>query len=282
MTISGLLFGMTMPAILSNDWQDPASFSRLFTLGLGALTLACASILSRFKAPATQDAQALQLQEPQADPASAALPKPKAQAKATPDGGGGGSILANKFFRLLLLNVFLCQVGNALLASTQPLYARHVIGLAPVGPLLNGLVPLLDAKWQFSLCYLLFYSMGALSSRFWSSINAAWGPLRTLRTALSAYALGCFMIPVLPGGGLAAVLAHAAPGVAPPLQTALGKLALFALVYMWNGFCLGGMVALPVPSPLPPPAAVSSPASPPPPLHRKLRRYAPRRAMKSG
>jgi len=41
-------------------------------------------------------------------------------------GKGGGGVLENKSFRLLLLNVFLCQVGNALLASTQPLFVRHV------------------------------------------------------------------------------------------------------------------------------------------------------------
>ena len=151
MTISGLLFGMTMPAILSNDWADPASFSRLFTIGLGSLTLASAALLSRFKAPT--DIQ----------PSSTSKPFVANPIRPTA-GDGQASILANKFFRLLLLNVFLCQVGNALLASTQPLYARHVIELSPVGPWLNGLVPRLDAKWQFSICYLLFYSMGALSS----------------------------------------------------------------------------------------------------------------------
>jgi hypothetical protein len=86
-----------------------------------------------------------------------------------------------------------------------------------------------------------------------SARNAARGPLRTLRTALSAYALGCFLIPVLPGGGLAALVVHVPGGgavaaaAAAALQSALGKFVLFALVYSWNGFCLGGMVALPVP-----------------------------------
>ena len=156
MTIGGLLMGMTLPAILSDDWRHPGAFSARFALGLGALVLAAATLLSRFKAPEGQE------------PLAAAAPRPPAPvAPAQMGTDGEGSILANRFFRLLLLNVFLCQVGNALLASTQPLYARHVIGLVPVGPLLHGLVPVLDAKWQFSLCYLLFYSMGAASSRFW-------------------------------------------------------------------------------------------------------------------
>ena len=43
--------------------------------------------------------------------------------------GGGGGVFDNPAFRLLLLNVYLCQIGNALLASTQPIFARYVIDL---------------------------------------------------------------------------------------------------------------------------------------------------------
>jgi hypothetical protein len=38
---------------------------------------------------------------------------------------------------------------------------------------------------------------------------------------------------------------QAVQGAAEALRTPTAKFALFALVYMWNGFCLGGMVALP-------------------------------------
>jgi len=242
MTISGLLLGMTLPALLSDDWRDPAAFSRLFVMGIGALTLLSSTLLSRFEQRHSPPC-------PPTSPAPAAHPPPPAPPAQRARGAvGAASMLDNKMFRLLLLNVFLCQVGNALVASTIPLFARHVVDMSvPVGPLFFGVVPQLDAKWQFSVMYLIFYSMGALSGPIWARQNASNGPLLTLRAALFRYGIGCFMLPLLPGGVLAGVLAFLVPAAAPladSMRSPLSKFLLFAAVYAWNGFCLGGMVPL--------------------------------------
>ena len=182
-------------------------------------------------------------------------------------------------------------MGNALMASTQPLFARHVIGLTTpvycspncyacpcvcarpsmnacacacsydrsmhacvysrmhkqVGPALGGLIPALDAKWQFSAAYLVFYAMGALSGPLWAERTGQVGPVRTLRLAFVAYGLGCLMLPLLPGGLVAAALPRMGglEVVAGALSEPVSKFGLFLLVFAWNGFCLGGMVALP-------------------------------------
>ena len=132
MTISGLLLGMTLPALLSDDWRDPAAFSRLFVMGIGALTLLSSTLLSRFE-------QLHSLPCPPASPAPAAHPPPPAPpAQRAREAVGAASMLDNKMFRLLLLNVFLCQVGNALVASTIPLFARHVV--SPLGGVIEDLM----------------------------------------------------------------------------------------------------------------------------------------------
>jgi hypothetical protein len=128
-------------------------------MGLGLVTFVSSTLLSRFKPGEIANSELAGQQEE------------GGQGGGLSEGAGGGKggrklpgndtrgsdkgqaqkggVFDNPAFRLLLLNVFLCQVGNALLASTQPIFARYVIDLStPVGPFFYGLVPLLDAKWQ--------------------------------------------------------------------------------------------------------------------------------------
>ena len=141
MTISGLLLGMTLPAIVSDDWRDPGAFSRMFVMALGAITFACSTLLSRFEKDTTAPGHDEQSNK-HATPPQAIGPTPHGQGgkhAAALQGGQTGTepgILANASFRLLLLNVFLCQVGNALLASTQVRYTfvTRCVLLRPVAP----------------------------------------------------------------------------------------------------------------------------------------------------
>ena len=123
MTIAGLLLGMTLPALLSDDWRDPAAFSRSFVLGLGVLTFVSSTLLSAFEKGLPEASQSTEqkgavLGRGPASSAAAGVDRKLHEAQRMGGAQGGlRDIMENKGFQLLLLNVFLAQVGFSVVCA---------------------------------------------------------------------------------------------------------------------------------------------------------------------
>ena len=126
MTIAGLLLGMTLPALLSDDWRDPAAFSRSFVLGLGVLTFVSSTLLSAFEKGLPEASQSTEqkgalLGRGPASSAAAGVDRKLHEAQRMGGAQGGlRDIMENKGFQLLLLNVFLAQVGISFVCACSP------------------------------------------------------------------------------------------------------------------------------------------------------------------
>ena len=125
MTIAGLLLGMTLPALLSDDWRDPAAFSRSFVLGLGVLTFVSSTLLSAFEKGLPEASQSTEqkgafLGRGPAPSAAAGVDRKLHEAQRMGARGGLRDIMENQGFQLLLLNVFLAQVGISVVCACSP------------------------------------------------------------------------------------------------------------------------------------------------------------------
>ena len=137
MTIAGLLLGMTLPALLSDDWRDPAAFSRSFVLGLGVLTFVSSTLLSAFEKGLPEASQSTEqkgalLGRGPAPSAAAGVDRKLHEAQRMGARGGLRDIMENKGFQLLLLNVFLAQVGISVVCACSPVRSGIFLELVAV------------------------------------------------------------------------------------------------------------------------------------------------------
>lgn len=231
--VTGLLLGMTLPAILSNDWANPLSFAIKFSSSIFLFLASSVAVLTAWEANAT----AKSLQPKGGFKAAAAPLKPRAPPSGIIE--GLKEIMNNANLRRIMASIFIGQVGNALLASSLPLFCREVVDLSqPIGPFFGGIIPKLSSQWQFSACFALFYLLGGATAGWWSRFAASRGTVYALRVAMSTYSIGCIALALGPGGYFPPMRAFVAASSARKFFTLMACYAI-------NGLSLGGLVSLP-------------------------------------